>query len=131
MVPSHVPQPRRLPSRLLNLLVSVSLYLLQGNHADDASVFAAMLEDMDLGHKVAAMPGTKLLTYDADALGPVSDVMCIVSDLGVTSAYGLLREVSNDWRILLSECRWVDGYLFSFSLSRGPLMCVLSFGCSF
>ena len=72
----------------------------QGNSAGDASIFAAMLEDMNLGHKVAAMPGSKLMTYDADALGPVSGVMCIVSDLGVTSAYGLLREVSAYHRYL-------------------------------
>jgi hypothetical protein len=58
-----------------------------------------MLEEMDLGHKVAAMPGKKRMTYDADALGPVSDIVCIVSGLGAPSAYGLLREVSRGPRM--------------------------------
>jgi len=65
-------------------------------YADDATVFASMLEDMDLGHKVAAMPGQKRMTYDADALGPVADVQCIASGLGAASAYGLLRELLTD-----------------------------------
>lgn len=80
-----------------------------------------MLEDMDLGHKVAAMPGQKRMTYDADALGPVADVQCIASGLGAASAYGLLREVSA--RALLEH-----RLTLASVLNAAPLRCAAADG---